>query len=266
MSTFTRHAEPVVLGSRHQVAEGETLYSIARANNVTPEELAKANRILNPKALRAGDTLFIPRAGESPTARETPIERPAPDRENNSRTAAIALRTSKPTPAPRADAKPAPALQAPERRDPLPTVARPSSGPRGELDWPIRGVLYARFGKKGKEAHDGVDLSAPLGTPVQAAAPGKVLFAGEQKAYGKIAIIQHSSELVTLYAHCNDLRVKTGQQVREGQVVATVGESGRTSGPHLHFEVRRSGRPVDPLPFLEPKTARSGGAVRRKVR
>jgi len=114
----------------------------------------------------------------------------------------------------------------------------------------LRGVLYARFGKKGKEPHDGIDLAAPLGTPIKTAGVGTVRYAGEQKGYGLIAIIEHANGLTTLYAHNRDLRVKTGQQVREGQVIATVGESGRTTGPHLHFEVRKDGVPVDPLGHL----------------
>ena len=132
---------------------------------------------------------------------------------------------------------------------------RPSAAPRRssvELQWPLRGVLYARFGRKGKSPHDGIDLSAPAGTPVRTAGEGTVLFAGPQQGYGLLVIIEHVHGLVTVYAHNRDLRVKTGQTVREGQVIATVGESGKTSGPHLHFEVRQDGAPVDPLGFLGP--------------
>ncbi len=141
----------------------------------------------------------------------------------------------------------------PKREDAPPRRSVAPALPEGEhLRWPVRGVLYARFGKKGKQPHDGIDLAAPEGTPVQTAAPGTVLYAGEQKAYGRIAIVEHEHGLITLYAHNRDLRVKTGQRVREGQVIATVGQSGKTSGPHLHFEVRKNGVPVDPLLFLEP--------------
>lgn len=129
--------------------------------------------------------------------------------------------------------------------------AEPVGRPGGVLDWPLRGVLYARFGNKGGDPHEGIDLAAPTGTPVKAAAAGTVIFAGEQEGYGLIAIVQHADGLITLYAHNRDLRVKNGQSVREGQVLATVGESGRTSGPHLHFEVRKGGKPVDPLQFLK---------------
>ena len=133
----------------------------------------------------------------------------------------------------------------------------------GILDWPLRGVLYARFGAKGKERHDGIDLAAPAGTPVVVARAGTVLYAGEQKGYGLIVIVDHGDDLITLYAHNRDLRVKTGQKVRDGQVVATVGQTGRTSGPYLHFEVRRKGLPVDPLQFLGPPPDRK--AVGRRA-
>jgi lipoprotein NlpD len=130
-----------------------------------------------------------------------------------------------------------------------------ASAPAGVLQWPLRGVLYARFGKKGREPHDGIDLAAPAGTPVRTAGEGMVLFAGPQSGYGLIVVVGHEKGLVTVYAHSRDLRVRTGQTVRLGQVIATVGESGKTSGPHLHFEVRVEGEPVDPLRFLGPVPA-----------
>jgi len=166
-----------------------------------------------------------------------------------------------------ADPDPAPPAHAPAARDAhapgriessvlgaLPRVARTplAAAPTGGLQWPLRGVLYARFGRKGKSPHDGIDLAAPVGTPVRTAAEGSVLFAGPQQGYGLLVIIEHPHGLVTVYAHNRDLRVRTGQQVREGQVIATVGESGKTRGPHLHFEVRQDGAPVDPLELLGP--------------
>lgn len=207
----------------HPVARGETLYRIARAYGLSVAELMDANRMEDARELKAGERLYIPGArGQKPV--------PAHDA---------------PEPEPRArPSGPGPELVNGQRK------GVPVGQGSGTLQWPLRGVLYARFGMKGKELHDGVDLAAPAGQPVKTAAPGKVLFAGEQPGYGLIVIVEHQESLVTLYAHNRDLRVKTGQQVREGQVVATVGDSGRTSGPHLHFEVRKDGVPVDPLAFL----------------
>ena len=121
-----------------------------------------------------------------------------------------------------------------------------------KLEWPLRGVVYGRFGKRGGEPHDGIDLAAPAGTPVRTAGAGRVLYAGEQRGYGLLVIVEHAPGKVTLYAHNRDLRVREGQEVRDHQVIATVGESGRTTGPHLHFEVRINGIAVDPLAHLGP--------------
>ncbi|MHB8879335.1 MAG: peptidoglycan DD-metalloendopeptidase family protein [Myxococcaceae bacterium] len=216
------HREPELVSARHRVEAGQTLYGIARTYGLSPDDLALANGITDPRTLAVGQELLIP---------GVPAARPVPAADGGEPPPETARVTVRPASA---------------------TARRPPGSPSGTLDWPLRGVLYGRFGKKGSEQHDGIDLAAPEGTPVKTAAPGKVLFAGEQKGYGLLAIIEHAGGLVTLYAHNHDLRVKNGQQVAAGQVVATVGESGRTSGPHLHFEVRRGGVPVDPLGELKP--------------
>nr|WP_257455874.1 M23 family metallopeptidase [Archangium lipolyticum] len=242
------HPEPelvytsVSVPVRHTVAPGETMYRIARNYGITVEQLSAANGIKDPRTLSAGQELVIPG-----------IEKLVP----------VATESS-PTPEPRGGSeRPVPGKKPPvvvtapaSRADPRPVSrpapARPVPETKGMLDWPLRGVLYARFGKKGREPHDGIDLAVPAGTPVKTAQEGEVLYAGEQRGYGLIVIIQHSDRLITLYAHNRDLRVKSGQKVRRGQVVATVGESGKTSGPQLHFEVRVDGKPVDPLDYLGP--------------
>lgn len=227
----TTNREPRVVSdpnhpqTTHLVERGQTLYRIARAYGLTVEELMDANRIDDPRELKAGELLYIPGAIQ----RKPVAEYDAPE--------------------PVAQPRPGSNAGTPEKKPPK--VVKVGKG-TGALDWPLRGVLYARFGKKGKDPHDGIDLAAPAGQPVKTAAAGAVLFAGEQKGYGLIVIVEHDDGLITLYAHNRDLRVKTGQKVRPGQVVATVGDSGKTSGPHLHFEVRREGVPVDPLDFLGP--------------
>ncbi len=120
------------------------------------------------------------------------------------------------------------------------------------LGWPLVGVLYARFGPRGEARHDGLDVAAPEGTMVGAAADGQVLFAGEQQGYGKLVIVEHAGGLVTVYAHNLDNLVKEGQRLKRGNPVARVGVASKTSGPHLHFEVREGGVPRDPLRYLPP--------------
>ncbi len=131
---------------------------------------------------------------------------------------------------------------------------------RSRFAWPIQGVLVSRFGIRGAEHHDGIDIAAPEGTPIAAAAAGKVIFAGVQHGYGNLAIVDHGSGEATVYAHCEQLLVKLGDEVAAGQVIAKVGRTGRATGPHLHFEVRERAQPRNPLLFL-PEPAKGAGSL-----
>ena len=98
--------------------------------------------------------------------------------------------------------------------------------------------------------HAGVDFAAPAGTPIRAAAGGTVAFAGVRGGYGNLVILDHGDGMQTWYAHQRDVAVMEGQRVPAGGILGTVGSTGRSTGPHLHLEVRRDGEPVDPLPLL----------------
>jgi murein DD-endopeptidase MepM/ murein hydrolase activator NlpD len=99
--------------------------------------------------------------------------------------------------------------------------------------------------------HEGLDFTADIGTPIYAAAGGRVTVAEQTPDYGKIVKISHGSGLETRYAHASELLVNAGEVVRKGQLIARVGSTGRSTGPHLHFEVRRDGAPLDPRKFLQ---------------
>jgi murein DD-endopeptidase MepM/ murein hydrolase activator NlpD len=114
----------------------------------------------------------------------------------------------------------------------------------------VRGVLFSRYGVRKGNRHDGIDIAAPEGTLVTAAAAGTVIFAGRQSGYGAIVILRHREDLATVYAHASALLVSEGDDVEQGTPIARVGSSGRTTGPHLHFEVRRGTRPRNPLLYL----------------
>ncbi len=119
----------------------------------------------------------------------------------------------------------------------------------------VVGRLTSAFGVRanpmgaGTEQHPGLDLGAAAGTPIRAAREGVVRFAGDRGGYGKIVILDHGDGTETRYAHCQRLDVAEGTRVSEGQVIAAVGSTGRSTGPHLHFEVRVKGAPVDPRTF-----------------
>ena len=99
--------------------------------------------------------------------------------------------------------------------------------------------------------HDGVDLVAPLGTGIRATAPGRVVFAGKRKRYGRMIEIDHGHGITTRYAHLGRILVKEGEQVERGRKIATLGSSGRSTGPHVHYEIRSGGKAFNPVKFLE---------------
>jgi murein DD-endopeptidase MepM/ murein hydrolase activator NlpD len=123
---------------------------------------------------------------------------------------------------------------------------------KGRFIWPVEnGVLTSRFGIRRGRRHDGIDIAAPEGTAVLASADGRVLYAGDQQTgYGNLVILKHPDDMITVYAHNQVNLVEEKEQVRQGQVIARVGSTGRSSGPHLHFEIRKRTKPRNPLFFL----------------
>jgi murein DD-endopeptidase MepM/ murein hydrolase activator NlpD len=121
------------------------------------------------------------------------------------------------------------------------------------LAWPLHGgALTSRFGMRWGRKHEGIDIGADIGTPIRAAAEGKVMFSGwGPTGYGRMVIIKHpKNHLSTLYAHTSSNLVEKNDYVHKGQIIAKVGETGRATGPHLHFEVRNDTHPKDPLLYL----------------
>jgi murein DD-endopeptidase MepM/ murein hydrolase activator NlpD len=204
------------------VKRGETLYRIARTYGIDARDLMEVNDVADPRSLMPGAELFVPGA-------RRPLEVPP--------LAGAAEPEEEPPPRPRPPA--------PGAAPPVP-AERPSA-----LRWPVKGVLYSRFGPRQGHRHDGIDIAAPEGSPVTAAADGLVVYAGEQAGYGHIVILRHGGGMLTLYAHASALLVGDGARVRAGEAIARVGQSGRTTGPHLHFEVRQGTRPQNPLLYLK---------------
>ena len=118
--------------------------------------------------------------------------------------------------------------------------------------WPTQGYISSPYGLRfgGTEFHQGIDIAAEMGTPIVAAADGVVTAAGWNGGYGNMVDVDHGSGVVTRYGHASAVAVTVGQQVRRGQVIAYVGSTGRSTGPHLHYEVRVGGQPVNPAAYL----------------
>jgi murein DD-endopeptidase MepM/ murein hydrolase activator NlpD len=128
--------------------------------------------------------------------------------------------------------------------------------------WPLRsgGVVTSEFGYRRhpitgrRSMHNGIDIAGKTGSPILAMADGLVIFAGRKQGYGNIVKIRHGNGLETWYAHNKENRAKEGDLVRRGQEIATLGSTGRSTGPHVHFEVRKNGSPVNPRAYLNRQT------------
>jgi murein DD-endopeptidase MepM/ murein hydrolase activator NlpD len=116
------------------------------------------------------------------------------------------------------------------------------------FSWPTKGTITSRFGRRWGRMHKGIDIAAPIGTPINAAADGTILVAGYQSGYGNLVEIRHVDGTTTRYGHNSELSVSVGQTVRQGQQVARMGSTGHSTGSHLHFEIRPSGgNAVNPM-------------------
>jgi murein DD-endopeptidase MepM/ murein hydrolase activator NlpD len=122
--------------------------------------------------------------------------------------------------------------------------------------WPVRGQVNSDYGSRVSpwsakpEFHSGLDIGAPVGTPVRAPAPGIVVFAGVHAEYGQTLIVDHGNDTKSIYGHLSRLHVAVNQKVERGEAIALTGNTGRSSGPHLHYEIQVKGQPVNPMSYL----------------
>jgi len=223
-------------GMRHVVRPGENLYRISLHYDVAVDDIAKASRLRNKNQLAVGQELVIPGV----------------DRQQPSRPLASSSAPSRP----RVERKPA--VQG--DRD----LARREA--KVELAWPLSGRINSRFGWRSGRRHEGIDIKASKGTPVQAAEAGRVIYSGKLADYGRVVIIKHAGRYSTVYAHNNRNKAKKGQFVEKGDLIATVGKSGNATGAHLHFEVRRDRVAQDPLRYLPDATATAAARSSSSIR
>ncbi|HEX3014846.1 MAG TPA: M23 family metallopeptidase [Desulfobacteria bacterium] len=141
-------------------------------------------------------------------------------------------------------------LQLPPVKQRSGSALQVAGSPGQKFSWPLYGPITSRFGRRNAEFHTGVDIAANLGTDITAARAGKVVFAGWQGGYGRVVKLDHGDGTSTLYAHTSRLLVKLGQKVAQGEVIAKVGSTGRSTGPHLHFEIRKRNLVVNPISYL----------------
>ncbi|MBE7928720.1 MULTISPECIES: peptidoglycan DD-metalloendopeptidase family protein [Pseudomonadaceae] len=225
-----------VTSGHYIVQRGDTLWSIAFRFGWDWKELAQRNGIGPPHVIYPGQRIrFDGSAPRTVVSTRPASPPPAP------RPATPVVATPVPTPPPIVRAPQVP----PQATTPTKPVARSASG----WAWPAKGQIIGRFSSNGS-LNKGIDIAGELGQPVLAASDGAVVYAGSGlRGYGELVIIKHSDTYVSAYGHNRRLLVQEGQQVKAGQTIAEMGSTG-TDRVKLHFEIRRQGKPVDPLQYL----------------
>jgi murein DD-endopeptidase MepM/ murein hydrolase activator NlpD len=198
-------------GVYHVVERHQTLYRICRTYGADIKEVSSINGIVDPSKIKTGQRIFIPGA-EKVLKVEIYLDDVVTEPIDKGK---IAFK---------------------------------------ELDfiWPLTGRCVDFFEETERRRHQGIDISTPAGTPIKASGPGVVIYSGNKiRGYGNLIILRHSDEFVSVYAHNQENLVEEGMRVERGQMIGRVGQTGRASGPHLHFEIRKKNKAMDPLLFLK---------------
>lgn len=226
-----RQERPTVLPNTHRVNRGETLYSIAWRYNIDFRGLASANRINWPYTIYPGQTLRIKNSG--------------------ARTGSVATRSQSSSSATRTGNRrhTSSSSQNTTSNDSADTTAIDKKRYPFRWQWPAKGRVIKAW-QSGSAVHKGIDIQGKLGEPVVAANSGKVVYAGSGLVgYGKLLIIKHDEQYLSAYGHNRKLLVGEGELVRVGQKIAEIGDTG-TDEAKLHFEIRRNGKPINPMSKL----------------
>lgn len=234
----------------HTVSPGENLTRIADIYGTTVENLIALNGLTNPDTIRVGQELVV---GLAPILH---IVKPGESLWTIAGTYGVTTDAIL-----RFNDLPNPDHVLPGQRliippaggsDAIAVMALQQLSQQETLLWPVQGggIISSLFGPRQDRIHKGLDIAAPTGTPILAAADGRVTYADWAGTYGMLVVIDHGRGLVTRYAHASAIHVQAGQRVRAGQHIADVGSTGRSTGPHLHFEVERNGDVIDPLLML----------------
>lgn len=226
------------------VQQGDTLISVAKRFGLQTNVVANANNLKDKDFIEAGKVLLIPgtvqnhqiQPGETLTsiARDYSVSLNSLVLVNNLHNDNVLIAGQE--------------LTVPLTTNyVLPAWNYTTGLPVNELAWPVVGWISSGFGIRDGRPHEGVDIAAFEGDPIRAIKSGRVIFAGPRGTYGLAVIIDHGSGLTSLYGHTSAILAREGDFVEEGQIIARAGSTGRSTGPHLHLEVRLNGIPYDPL-------------------
>jgi lipoprotein NlpD len=239
--------QPVTTG-QYVVKRGDTLFSIAFRYGWDWKALAARNNIPEPYTIHVGQAIRFDGRSASNAVAAAPVVAPQVSSSTSSSPSGSLKTTVISRPVNAAPVVTAPASTTSATvpvNTPVVAGARSASG----WAWPTNGILIAKFSSNGS-LNKGIDIAGDLGQPVLAASDGSVVYAGSGlRGYGELLIIKHSDTYVSAYGHNRRLLVREGQQVKAGQTIAEMGSTG-ADRVKLHFEIRRQGKPVDPLEFL----------------
>lgn len=244
----------------HIVQKEDTIYSISRKYNVNLNSLVKLNNLKEPFTIVIGQKIILPATNidiklTSNEKTSTPTTQPKP---TSTSTPAKQVESEIKTPT-KIETEIQTTVTAQKSEQTKETInkiiARPAPLTSQKFMWPVKGKIISEFGfKNSGKRNDGINISAPIGTNVASVENGIVAYAGnELKGLGNLIIIKHDKDYMTIYAHNDELKVKKGEKVKRGDIIATVGKTGRVTTPQLHFEIRQKTKSINPLSILERK-------------
>ena len=233
-------------GIFYVMKKDDVIEKVAKRYGVSMNKIRQVNADIDVASLKTGSEIFLPGAKtEAVMEPRTPVK---------------VAETKKAAPAPKNSKTVAKNDKAPKNEKNSKTVklekGEVAVKHSGGFRWPIMGRINSPFGwrqhpiTRRRDFHTGIDIKANRNDPIKAAGSGRVIYSGWMGGYGKVLVIEHSNGQSTLYAHCSTLLAGKGASVSSGQLVAKIGTTGRSTGPHLHFEVRNGNSPVNPIKYL----------------
>ncbi len=259
---------------KHVIVEGDSFYSLADHYGTTAEKLMAYNPDVKPELLQLGQEVLI--TATTPVLQVQtkewvkavePFDSPVTKVEDPNSYVGVTVVTSEGTPGEKeveyevikengAEVKRIAHAET-VLKEPVAAVMkvgtkkRPSTASTGTFATPFYGVVTSRFGSRWGGTHTGIDLAGAAGSQVVAADGGKVIFAGWSGGYGKLIKIQHDNGYITYYAHLSSINVSVGQKVAKKEFIGRVGSTGNSTGPHLHFEIRKNGQALNPANYMQ---------------
>ncbi|MFH1873622.1 MAG: LysM peptidoglycan-binding domain-containing M23 family metallopeptidase [Pseudomonadota bacterium] len=215
-------------GRYHKVMSGETLDVISKSYRVDLQEVAELNNIEDVRQIEVGQKVYLPEKEHKGGYKKLPFGNYLKEDANGKKNGFVKY----------------------HKKEKKSVEQEKIVVDRGRFIWPLNGKISSQFGIRNGRRHDGLDICAKNGTPIKAAGNGKVVFSGKMRGYGNLVILRHEDDFFTVYAHNSRNLVAKGKTVSKGQQIAKVGSTGRSSGPHLHFEVRNGQKARNPLFFL----------------